>query len=145
MTRAQKIIIGLCLLVGIGVLARPFVPSVLPGFGPVSSGSIHGYLIRETGDTTYETERTVVALRNGSIAEYLDSKGHKLDILDDDAAAPTSGKAPQVVKALADAKPIEPPLLILYDATSGRVLTKTPAPPSLSADAILDQFKKAGG
>lgn len=142
MTRSQRLIIGLCLVVGIGVLARPFVP--VPGFGPVASGAIHGYLIRETGDATFETERIVTALRNGAIAEYLDSKGHRLDILDDDAAAPAGGKAPQVVKALADAKPIEPPLLILYDA-SGRVLTKTPAPPSLSADAILDLFKKAGG
>ena len=131
-----------CLLVAAAVLWHGLAGGVLPIGGP---HTIQGVYVRETAESTYETERTVVALRNGPVADYLATKGHTLLIADKDAKEPNGEPAKAVVKAIADAKPLEPPLLILYDATSGRVLTKTPVPPSTSADAILEQFKKAGG
>lgn len=49
MTRAQKLIIGLCLLVGIGVLARPFVGGLLPFVGP-AHGPLELLIVEETND-----------------------------------------------------------------------------------------------
>lgn len=55
MTRAQKLIIGLCLLVGIGVLARPFVGGVgglIPGIVAPSAVTQVTYV--------YEKDQTAV-------------------------------------------------------------------------------------
>jgi hypothetical protein len=131
-----------CLVVAAAVLLHGLSGGGLPIGG---AHTIRGVYVRETAEQTYETERTVVALRNGPVADYLTAKGHALLIADQHAKEPNGAPSAVVTKAIADAKPIDPPLLILYDADNGRVLTKTPVPPSTSADAILDVFRKAGG
>lgn len=139
--KARKgIAVGL-FVVALAACVWPFVGG---GSLVVGEHRIHGVCVRETAVATAQTERTVVALRNGAAADYLTSKQHKLDILDVDAIEPDGGKSKLVARAVADAGELPPPVLVLYDAESGELLRKAAVDLS-SADAVIEQFKKAGG
>jgi hypothetical protein len=121
----------------------PVPPDPTPTPPPVVSGARGIAIIRETADTTPAVARLVTALRVGPHSQYLASKKHTLQVLDDDSVS-GDGRASAAVEAW---RPIfagmKLPVLIIYDPVSRSVLSKEPLP--TTAEAVVEAIKKTGG
>lgn len=102
---------------------------------PVTVGKRAVVILRETDDNTPAIGLLTTQLRTGEAAAYLKSKGHTLDILDDDNPAP-------IVTKLVALGVAEPALFIL-DAATGAVVHQQPLP--ASAAEVLAVLKAHGG
>lgn len=114
----------------------PWVPTPGPGPAPVGVRSV--LIVRETEDTTPEQARLATALRTGTHAEYLKTKGHSLRILDDDAVNENG----QPVAELAKYKPFSIPELLIISPPD-KLLHRGPLPKT--ADEVMSRLKEHGG
>lgn len=105
---------------------------------PKPSGPLRVVLVCETADTRAELARTINALRNGAAAEYIKTKGHVLDVLDDDAVDET-GKP-----IMTDLQGIQLPAMLIYDRQTKQLRHKVSVPANVPADALLAIIKKYG-
>lgn len=108
--------------------ASPFAPA----------GPLRIVIVRESLDTSPELARIVNALRNGPAAAYLKTKGHRLDVLDDDVVD-ENGK-PQVAPAWVEGLAL--PVLVMLDGKTGRIVSREPLP--ATADAVLAALQAKG-
>lgn len=118
---------------------KPPVPPepVPPTPIPVVVDKLDVLIVRETEDTTPELARAITSLRSGPSAEYLAGKGHRLQVLDDDA----TDAAGQPVKVLQPFAPFAvPELLLLADGT----LIHRQALPA-TADEVISVIRAHGG
>lgn len=111
-------------------------PNPPPG-PPVVEGKRHLVIIRETEDSTPDLALLLTDLRDGEHAAYLSSKGHKLDILDDDLSAPiVANLRPQLAG-------MTMPALFILDAATGAMVHKQTLP--ASAAEVINVVKAHGG
>ena len=109
--------------------------------GPVPGGKKHIVILRESADDTADQARIWNQLRTGDAAEYLASKGHKLDIFDDDSIGPDG----QPAKLVTELKPLATslPFMFILDASDGRPLHSQAVP--ASASLVMEVIKSHGG
>lgn len=99
------------------------------------SGKRRVVIIRESSDDTTQQAILFTALRSGPDAAYLTSKGHHLEILDDDDQNAT-------VAAL-KTQMVGDTTVFVLDAASGVVLLKESLPDT--AGRVIELVKRAGG
>lgn len=133
-----------------GVVVAGGLPSVkLPDVIGWIRGNIttvdHGprniFIIHESADSTPSFARTLTALRNGPVADYLKSKGHSLAILDDDVTD-ADGQPPAVLmKWRADYPTVKLPAILIADATGKPLLAESLDANADSPESILATIK----
>ncbi len=104
------------------------------------SGKRHVVILHESADDTAEQARIWNQLRAGQASEYMISKGHKLDILDDDVVD-GSGQLPPLVAKL-NALNVATPALFILDES--KAVLHSQALPS-STSQIMEVLKAHGG
>ena len=119
-------------------LGAPVPPPPPP---PVEEGQRRLVIIRETEETTPALARTLTALRTGTVAQYFASKGHTLDIVDDDSVD-QSGQPVKWIEDLESLGVPEPAFFILDPQTTA-VIYKQPLP--ATPGEILAAVKANGG
>lgn len=107
------------------------------GILPAPSGERIIMIPHETADDTPAIANEFAALRIGAHAEYLKSKGHTLDIWDDDKVGP-DGKPPALLEKY---KPYSLPEVLVIDPPD-KLLAREPF---TTADAAMDLLRKNGG
>lgn len=126
--------------VTVGTPAPPKPPDP-PGPGPTPDPSPAGprtvLIVHETADKTPQWAATINSLRTGPPAAYLKSKGHRLNIIDDDSLA---GDA----KWTAILSGMTLPVVIVTDK-SDAIIRKQSVPMTATADQIIEIVKGAGG
>jgi hypothetical protein len=121
----------------------PDPPGPTPPPGPVVEGAKRIVVIREAMEPTPELSRTLVLLQSGPVADYFKSKGHTVQIFDDEAKDEQGNPSAYVqawLKILGD-KPL--PAVAIEDVTTRNVVHKDKLP--ASADAVLSIVKGVGG
>jgi hypothetical protein len=108
---------------------------------PIPGGQKHIVILRETADDTPEQARMWNLLRTGEHAAYLKSKGHKLEILDDDSVD-QNGQPSKLVEGL---KPLATslPFLFILEPSDGRPLHSQAVP--ATAAQVMEVIKSHGG
>jgi hypothetical protein len=98
-------------------------------------------ILHKTGDDMPADASLYVQLQDGESAAYLKSRGHTLDILDDDP----ENQPTRVVSLLSklNALGVAKPALYVLDASTGAVVHSQPRPST--AAEILDVVKSHGG
>ena len=107
------------------------------GLVPVSSGERIIMIPHETADDTPAIANEFAALRIGAHADYLKSKGHTLDIWDDDKVGP-DGNPPALLEKY---KPYSLPEVLVIDPPD-KLLAREPF---TTADSAMDILRKNGG
>lgn len=104
-------------------------------------GKKHIVILRETLDDTPEQARAWNLLRTGENAAYIKSKGHRLEILDDDSVDQDG----QPSKLVAELKPLATtlPFMFILEPSDGRPLHSQPAP--ATAAQVMEVIKSHGG
>lgn len=114
-----------------------------PPVPPPSVGPRGLTIIRETADSNPREAILYTSLRSGALADYLKSKNHSLQILDDDSVG-SDGKPSPAVEAW---KPIVSgmtlPVLVIYDPKTRNVLGKYTLP--ATSGEVIELVKKHGG
>jgi hypothetical protein len=106
-----------------------------PPTPPVVEGKRYVVILSETEDNTPAMGLLVNALRKGETAAYLTSKGHTLDVLDDDNPTPIVAKLLPLG--------VQQPALFVLDAGTNAVLHSQPLP--ATAAEVLAAIKAHGG
>lgn len=112
-----------------------------PPTPPVPSGERHMVILHEVQDDTPEQARLWTQLRTGANAEYIKTKNHRLDILDDDSVD-ANGNPAKIVTEL-KALGVQMPALFILDKATGSVIHSQPLPDS--ATKIMEVLKTYGG
>lgn len=117
-------------------------PPVPPGpTPPVVEGKRRVVILHETSDNTPELSQLFVKLRRQDVEQYLQSKGHRLDILDDDQVTHEGTPDPLVVRLNGLGQAL--PALFILDLTSGEVIHKQALP--ATPEAVMEVLKTHGG
>ena len=117
----------------------------LPSVGPVAVGACDIVIVRETADDTPAIGRLVVGLQSGDVATYLESKGHELYLLDDDAKDAGDAKA-AMLKAVEPAiVGMDDPAFVMVDRATKRIVHKKTLAPESTASDVLALVKEHGG
>lgn len=103
----------------------------------VTEGPRHVMIPHETADDTPAIANELAALRMGTHEAYLKSKGHTLDILDDDKLGP-DGQPPALLNKF---KPYALPEVLVIQPPD-KLLARQPF---TTADAAIELLKKNGG
>jgi hypothetical protein len=101
-------------------------------FAPAVDGPLRVVIVRESLDDTPAMARLITALRNGPAAEYLTTKGHALDVLDDDH--------PSVVADWTEG--VQLPAVAVLDGKTQQVLYREPLP--ATADELVKWLQGKG-
>lgn len=109
-------------------------PSIVTPSGPRQI-----LLVYESSDTTPELARAITALRVGPAAEYLQSKGHTLDVLDVDAVDGQGNPSPRVAQWRETFGHLQLPAILVIAPPNKVVHASSIDEPS--ATAILDVIK----
>jgi hypothetical protein len=112
---------------------------------PVVSGKRRLLLVHESADDTPEVSRLIVSLRTGTSAAYLDSKGHKLSILDDDSVDAAGKPAADVEQWRPHFAGMKLPALFVLDETGKTLLHKQEIPAGSTAAQVVEIVKGKGG
>jgi hypothetical protein len=120
----------------------PDPPSPTPP-DPTPAGPRGIAIIRETAETSAPLARLINQLRTGPQSQYLASKGHKLDVWDDDSVLADGRPSPKAEAWKPIYAGLTLPVLIIYDPASKNILHKGTLPES--ADAVIEAVRKAGG
>lgn len=130
----------LCILIGLGskLGVKVDVPGIsLPSWvTTTASGPRNILIVHERGDDTPELTSTLAKLRLGTGAQYLTTKGHTLDVLDQDAQGPDG----QPLAKLTALKPFTLPEMFIHDKASGKLLWRGKLP----ADPIAEVQRHGG-
>ena len=106
---------------------------------PVPDGPLQVTILHESTATTPEMARTFTNLRTGTSQSYLKSKGHTLNILDDDLTDAAGKPSPLVTKWA----PIGTLPELVIGTADGKVIWRGPLP--ATADGVIEAIKRAGG
>lgn len=98
-------------------------------------------VLNETGDKTPELSRLFVSLRGQAVEQYLQSKGHRLDILDDDQVTHEGNPDPLVVRL--KGLGVAMPSLFVLDLATGEVIHQQALP--ATPEAVMEVLKSHGG
>lgn len=125
---AVSFVLALVLLRLTGTGASPLAPAV--------RGPLRVVIVHETLDTTPQLARLITALRRdgNEVEEYLRTKQHTLDVLDDDH---------QSVDAAWFAG-VRLPAVVLLDANTGQVQGRGELPADRQLPALLAWLKSQG-
>lgn len=128
---------------------QPPVPPPVPPMPvppvPTPAGSRALLILRETAETTPQLARLVTGLRSGPSAEYLKSKSHTLDILDDDSVG-SDGKPSKIVEGWRPHfKDLTLPALLIYDPKTKVVVFKQSLPVTETAESVVATLRAHGG
>lgn len=140
---------GTCVLEVAGTPIPPPNPDPPPGPTPppVTQGKRIIVIVRETETDNDRTNSLMIRLRQGKVEEYLDQKGHLLDVLDQHLI---SDRWKQALSSKKDSKgntvAVKLPAMIIADAQSFAVLSvETIDPAHMSPEVFLDYLKSFGG
>lgn len=123
----------------------PPKPPEPPQPPPVVEGKRQVLIIRESTRDTAEFSRLLVAVRTGASRTYLESKGHKLYLLDDNDKDMNNNPTPLVEKWRPHYAGMALPAVFILD-DKGELLHKQGIDPKASDPAIvLDVLKTHGG
>lgn len=117
----------------------------VPWPNAVKAGPRGVVLLHESSADTPAAGRLFTALRNPPHADYLTSKGHKLDILDVDSEDENGKPTKAVVEWRAALGGVKLPAVIVLDLASRKILDKRSVVPEDGADAIIGFLKAKGG
>lgn len=133
---ALVVVGGFASLGGLPSIAWPdwSFPSIVTPSGPRQI-----LLVYESSDTTPELARAITALRVGPAAEYLQSKGHTLDVLDVDAVDGQGNPSPRVAQWRETFGHLKLPAILVIAPPNKVVHASSIDEPS--ATAILDVIK----
>jgi hypothetical protein len=120
---------------------EPPGPVVPPA--PVVEGPRTVVIVHESADQTPAQARLFTALRAGTVAQYIASKGHNLLILDDDSVDQGGRPIALVAKLTALGDPL--PFMAVLETNTGNVLNHRPLTPAANADGVLAVLKENGG
>lgn len=107
---------------------------------PVVEGARRVVIIRESLDDTPAHARMFITLQSGANAEYIRSKGHAINILDDEQTD-ENGNPLALVQSLLPLQP--PPALFVLEMSDGRPLHHEPLPET--ADDVMRVLRENGG
>lgn len=141
MNRNRLAIAAVCF----GIALALFGGHSLPGLRPLFVGACDIVIVRETADDTPEIGRLVVGLQSGDVAKYLESKGHELYLLDDDAKDANDSKAAMLKSIEPAILGLQEPVLVMVDRASKRILHKESLPKGVKASDVLSLVKEHGG
>lgn len=116
-----------------------------PGPTPVVEGKRAVLIVYESADQTPEVSSLLVALRKPPAATYLQSKGHTLSILDDDAVDQDGKPAAAVEAWRPQFAGLTLPALLIVDPASKSLVHKQSLPASATADNVIEILKQHGG
>jgi hypothetical protein len=89
--------------------------------------------------------RAITALRNPPHSDYLRSKGHTLNVLDDDAVD-ADGKPSAIVEAWRPFfKDLTLPVVFIVDQNGNKLVAKQSVPATTTADGYMAILKANGG
>lgn len=131
---------GICVLTITDPVPPPTPPVPPTPPTPVTEGKRTIVILGETEEQTPELFQMYVSLRNNPIAEYLQSRGHRLWILDDDHQDAQSYVTLLNRNKAAAGLPVE---VVIVDAETPKLLYKGNCPPT--AQGVLDLIKANGG
>lgn len=142
MNRTRLAIAAVCFGIALalfgGVLSLPVV-------GPAAVGACDIVIVRETADDTPAIGRLVVGLQSGEVAKYLESKGHELYLLDDDAKDAGDAKAAMLKSVEPAITGMTEPAFVMVDRSTKRIAHKESLPPEATAADVLALVKEHGG
>jgi hypothetical protein len=120
----------------------PVVPPKPDVVVPETKGTREMVILRESADQSAELARSLTALRVGSNAEYLKTKGHDLLVLDDDATLADGSPDPYVQGLLSLRCSVALPCVYLIDKAANKLID---VKPFTSDAAAMEALKASGG
>jgi len=116
-----------------------YVQHKIPGITPTDR-NFAIVIAHESGTDTDKIGTLFTQLRTGAFATYCQQKGHRCRILDKDAVDENG----QRVIAEVDLAGKQLPLVLLYDATTKKLVNSEPLT-SLTVDAVMNVVRNNGG
>lgn len=131
----------ICILAGFGQVAVSISDGTVPSIVTPSERKLMVIVAHEEKDDTVEQTDIWADMRKDEFRNYCSTKGHRIQILDDDATDATGKRI--IPEVDLSGKPL--PLVLVYDRETKKLIDSEPLPAGSTSATVMDIIRRHGG